>query len=51
MKSGSSKVSLNSTENTYKVTYISSENGGSTDIQVENVKYKSLVDLSKTSEK
>ena len=51
LKSGSSKVSLNSTENTYKVTYISSENGGSTDIQVENVKYKSLVDLSKTSEK
>lgn len=48
---GSSKVSLNSTENTYKVTYISSENGGSTDIQVEYVKYKSLVDLSKTSEK
>ena len=51
LKSGSSKVSLNSTENTYKVTYISSENGGSTDIQVENIKYKSLVDLSKTSEK
>lgn len=49
--SGSAKVSLNSTENTYKVTYISSENGGNTDIQVENVKYKSLVDLSKTSEK
>ena len=51
LRSGSAKVSLNSTENTYKVTYISSENGGSTDIQVENVKYKSLVDLSKTSEK
>ena len=51
LESGSAKVSLNSTENTYKVTYISSENGGSTDIQVENVKYKSLVDLSKNSEK
>ena len=49
--SGSAKVTLNSTENTYKVTYISTENGGNTDIQVENVKYKSLVDLSKTSEK
>lgn len=49
--SGSAKVSLNSTENTYTVTYISSENGGSTDIQAEQVKYKSLVDLSKTSER
>ena len=30
--SGSAKVTLNSTENTYKVTYISTENGGNTDI-------------------